>query len=270
MDEQIRSFDGTRLLCRAEGDPNGTAIVFSHSLCASLDSWDAQAITFSPLFRVIRHDMRGHGRSEAPSGPYEIEMLARDALSVMDHFQVRRAFFVGLSMGGMVGMWLGAHAKSRLRGLVLANTTPYLGIGDLLKQRIAIARGEGMEKVAGGFLDRWLSPSYKLQNPREVAKLLGEFSRTPVEGFAGACAVLGSADLREALKAISEPTLVITGAEEAPNLMAASEMMTKQISGAEFAIVENAAHLSNLENPDRFNQVVQNFISRNIHASSNS
>ena len=154
-----------------DGPAHAPALLMSNSLSCDLSMWDQQAQDFAGQFRVIRYDGRGQGGSLAPPGPYSIERLGRDALAVLDALGVERAHFCGLSMGGMVGMWLLTHAPQRIGRAVLANTAAYMGPRSLWDDRIALARDGGMEATAEITLKRWFPPAFHASAPGVIERM---------------------------------------------------------------------------------------------------
>ncbi|MFO7276193.1 MAG: 3-oxoadipate enol-lactonase [Pseudomonadota bacterium] len=256
----IPSFDGCTLFCTIDGDDDAPPVVFSHSLGFSLEMWSSQVQVLVDRFKVVRYDSRGHGRSAVPEGEYSIEMLGRDALAVLDAVGIRRAHFVGLSMGAMTGMWLAANHRDRIAKLVLANTTAHIGRPQMWQERIAQAREKGLDEIAAATISRWLSPSFKAERPDEVNRLVETMRAMPLQGYLGSCAVLRDVDLRKDLKKIIAPTLVIAGAEYGGNEADAAERLRAGIAGALLVTIRRAAHLSNLENPAEFNEVLRRFL----------
>ena len=259
-DRQIVSFDRCRIQARDEGRADGPAVVFSHAIGGGLGMWDDQAGPFGERFRGIRYDSRGHGGSDSPDGAHSIDMLGRDALAVMDAFGVGRAHFIGLSQGGMTGMWLGAHAPDRIDRLVLANTTAHIPARDLLNGWITTAISEGLDSIAPPVMTGWLSAKFKATHPDKAQALVEGFRTMSRLGFAGSAAVLRDSDRREELKDIKAPTLVIAGIEDGPTGAAAAQALADGIPGAVRADIPDAAHVTPVENPEAFNTAVLDFL----------
>src|SRR5690606_25371741 len=121
----ITADDGCPLNVSVEGAENAPVLMLSNSLGTDLHMWDAQAKAFAERYRLVRYDRRGHGKSGAPKGPYSMERLGRDVLAILDGLGIKSVNWCGLSMGGMVGQWLGANAPDRIEKLILSNTTCY-------------------------------------------------------------------------------------------------------------------------------------------------
>jgi 3-oxoadipate enol-lactonase len=248
-----------RLHCRWDGPAEGPVLVLSNSLGASLEMWAPQVEAFCGRFRLLRYDTRGHGASSVPVRPYTIERLATDVLRLLDAHGVERASFCGLSMGGTVGMWLGAHAPDRLERLVLCNTAPYFGPPEVFEARIDAVRREGLAGLVDGILERWFTPAFRAADPATVQRIREMVLATPVEGYAGCCAALRDLDEREDLARIRVPTLVIAGSHDPSSSPGAALAMAAAIPAAR-CIELPAAHLSNLGAAAAFNASVLGFL----------
>ena len=259
-DRQIQSFDGTPLNVRLEGPEGAPMLMLSHALGGSVDLWRETAPLLAERFRVVRYDARGHGASGAPEGDYSVEIMARDALSILAAIGAQKVHFVGLSMGGMVGMWLAAHASTRIDRLVLANTTAHIPAAEMLNGWIKTARAEGVAGLAPPIITGWLSAGFKAANPERTAALVAAMAGMSVPGFAGAVAVLRDSDRRPDLPLIKAPTLVIAGIEDGPRGEGAAQALAEAIAGAQRANLPDAAHLSPVENPGAFAEAVLNHL----------
>lgn len=259
-DETVPSFDGTNLHVRQEGRPDGPAVLLSHAVGTTLEAWDALVPLLSPRFRVIRYDTRGHGRSQAPEGPYAVEMLGRDALAILARLGIERASFIGLSQGGMTGMWLAAHHPQTIERLVVANTAAYIPVKDIWPGLIETALRDGMQVIGERTIKSWLGPTYQAAEPQGVEALVAAMQRMSPFGYAGACAMLRDVDLRGDLERIRCPTLVIAGLEDGPAGAAAAQALNAGISHARRIDLPRSAHLSPIENPAAFNRAVVEFL----------
>jgi 3-oxoadipate enol-lactonase len=258
--------NGTDLRVRIDGLAGAPWLVLSNSLGATLDMWDPQVVALSRDFRLLRYDTRGHGGSAVPPGPYTIEQLGTDVIGLLDLLGIERADFCGLSMGGATGMWLGAHAPSRLDRLVLCNTTPWLGPPDVLDARIATVRREGMPALVDGILERWFTPDARLRNPIAVERIRRSLLVTPVAGYIACCEALRDMDQRAGLARIAAPTLVIAGTFDPAPTPAAAREWAATIPNARCMELP-AAHLSNVGAAAQFNEEVLAFLTRREAAS---
>jgi 3-oxoadipate enol-lactonase/4-carboxymuconolactone decarboxylase len=232
------------------GPPAGTPVVLSGSLGSDLRMWDPQVDSLVAAgFRVIRYDHRGHGESPAPDGPYSLEDLATDALRMLDHLGLRRVSWVGLSLGGMVGMWLAQHEPSRVERLVLCCTSAALGPASMWQERASVARTQGMAALAEPVVARWVTPA---ASP-ELVKWLQEMvaSHSP-EGYASCCTAIETMSIEDDLPSITAPTLVIAGEDDPATPPDHAQRIAAAVPDARLEIVSGAAHLGNVEKPSVF------------------
>jgi 3-oxoadipate enol-lactonase len=242
---------GDKFNCRVDGSPDAPVLVLSNSLGTDLSMWEAQMPALTARFRVLRYDTRGHGVSAVTPGPYTIGELGRDVLRLLDALKIRRAHFCGLSMGGMIGMWLGVHAPDRIGRMVLANTAPKIGTPEMWNQRIDNVRKGGMEAIVDTLLERWLTAGFRARVPEAVVRVRAMLTATPPEGYLACCAAVRDMDQRDAIAGIRHPTLVIAGTHDAVTPPAEARAMAERIRGARYVELD-AAHLSNIEAADRF------------------
>ncbi len=240
------------------GAEDGPVAVFSNSLGTNFRMWDPQTVALEGRFRVLRYDTRGHGGTAVTPGPYSVEQLGRDVLRLLDALDLDRVHFCGLSLGGMIGMWLGVNAPERLHSLVLANTAARIGTVDGWNARIERIREVGLAAAAPSILERWLSPEFRLRSPELCQVLECMLVATPAEGYVACCAALRDADLREAIAAIRLPVLVIGGAKDMATQPADTRAVAERIPGARYAELDTA-HLSNLEATAKFNAELLRF-----------
>jgi 3-oxoadipate enol-lactonase len=242
-----------------EGQSGAPVLVFSNSLGANYSMWDPQVRKFQKQFRVLRYDMRGHGQSSLTPGPYSIEQLAKDVIALLDALELDRVHFCGLSMGGMIGMWLGVNAPERIYKLALCNTGAKIGTLEGWNTRIEAVRKNGMKSVASATVERWFTPAFREKAPANVANIQKMLEEANVEGFAACTAAVRDFDFREQVSKIHLPTLVISGAHDPGTPPADGRFLAQQIPGARYAEL-NAAHLSNIEDEDRFNNELAKFL----------
>ena len=197
---------------------NGPVLVLSNSLGSNLHMWDKVLPSLEKSLRILRYDMRGHGKSSVPPPPYSIEEMGSDLLSLMDHLSIHRAHLCGLSLGGLVSQWLGINAPERIERLILANTAARIGTHNGWEQRIAMVQRSGMDGLALQTLERWFTPAYRDQHPAEMAIIRQMIAAVDPAGYCGGCAVLRETDLRSEIAAIESPCLVITGTHDPATL----------------------------------------------------
>jgi 3-oxoadipate enol-lactonase len=239
------------------GPVDAPALVLSNSLGTSTAMWDPQAEALSERFRVVRYDHRGHGSSPVPSGPYELADLGRDVVTLLDRLEIERASVCGVSLGGMVGMWLGLHAPERVDRLVLCCTSAHLPPASAWAERAATVREAGSTApIADAVLGRWLTPSGAASGPALVERLRRMLLATPAEGYAACCGVIERLDLRDALPSIEAPTLAIAGAQDPATPPEHLEAIAAAVPGARLEVLDGAAHLANLERPEAVTQLI--------------
>jgi 3-oxoadipate enol-lactonase len=209
-------------------------------------------------------DLRGHGRSDAPAGPYTMERLALDVLAVADAAGAERFDLCGLSIGGQVGQWLAIEHAHRLRALVLADTAARIGTAEGWAERMATVEAGGMAAIAPIVLERCFTAGIKERAPEHLAYAREQVLAMSPVGYVGCCAALAAADLREPVGAITTPTLVIVGSEDVTTPPAEARQLHEAIAGSELAIIEGAAHVSNLDAEAEFTRRLSGFLERSV------
>ena len=249
---------GGTIYWQADGPSNAPALLFSNSLGSDLDLWLPQLDVVRDR-RVIRYDTRGHGRSTGTSS-WMIDLLGEDAVAVLDAAGVKQADFVGISLGGLTGMWLGIHAPDRVGKLVLANTGAKIGTPETWNQRISAVQTEGLAAIADSVLARWFTPGFAASHAGTVARIRHTLVHTPPHGYIACCEALREADLRNQIAAIKSPVLVVTGTHDLSTPPALGEFVRMRIDGARLVELD-AAHISNVEQSDAFNRAMLEFFS---------
>jgi len=250
---------GTRIYYVIEGPDGAPVLAFSNSLGANCSMWDLQAQELRKKFRILRYDTRGHGQTWALPGPYSMEQLGKDVLALLDELHLGRVHFCGLSMGGMIGMWLGIHAPGRVNKLVLCNTGAKIGTEESWRSRIEAVQKGGMKSIASGVMERWFTPAFRAKQPATVARIQKTLEGTNPEGYVSCCAAIRDYDCREQLEKIGAPTLIITGAHDPATPAADGRFIVAHIRGAKYQELD-AAHLSNIEDQDRFTLKLVGFL----------
>ena len=243
------SGDTVELNYRLEGPEDAPVLVLANSLGSTLDMWDAQAPALAERFRLLRYDHRGHGGSSVPPGPYTMDDLGGDVLALLDRLGIERFSFCGLSIGGMVGMWLASEVPERIERLVLCCTSARFD-PEAYNSRARTVRAEGVGVVADAVLERWFTPEFSASHPGVVEWAGSMLRNTPVEGYAGCCEAIGGAELASRLGGIQAPTLVIAGADDPAAPVDKSELIRDSIPDARLVVIERAAHLANVEQPE--------------------
>lgn len=231
---------------RIDGPADAPPLLLSNSLGTTSEMWDPQIPALSESYRVVRYDTRGHGAAPVPNGPYSLDDLGGDAVALLDRLGIERAHVVGLSLGGMTGMWLAANAPERVGRLVVMCTSAMLAEEHDWPARAKLVREQGPAAIADATIERWFTPGFVARDPDTVAKLRATLSDTPPEGYAGCCDAIGGMDLLADLARIEAPTLVIAGRVDPATPPAHAERIAAGIPGARLELVE-AAHLANIE-----------------------
>ena len=252
--------NGVCLRYRLEGKPGAPVIVFSNSLGTNLSMWEPQVSALRGDFRILRYDTRGHGLSGVAPGPYTQEQLGSDILALMDAIEIPRAHFCGLSMGGQVGIWLGANAPQRFARLVLCDTAAHIGNPEIWNARIAAIRAGGMPAIVSETVERWFTPRFIAQAPEVVASVRRMILDTPPQGYIACCEAIRDADLTGQASRINVPTLAISGTHDPATPPAQGRLLASMIRGARY-LEFDAAHLSNIEAAPEFTAAVRDFLS---------
>lgn len=245
------------------GLADGPVVVLVNSLATSMGMWDAQLAALQRSFRVVRYDHPGHGASAVLTGPYSLPELGADLLSILDLLQIPSASICGLSLGGMVAMWVAAHAPARVDNLVLCCTTASFPAGRW-EERMAQVRRAGTSAVAESMLSRWFTPQFHEEEPEQIARFTEMIETTADEGYLGCCAAMEGMDLRRILRQIAAPTLIIAGSHDVSSTPSTAEETAASIRAggapASVTVIEGAAHLANVEKPAIFTRAVINHL----------
>lgn len=251
--------NGVNIDYRLDGPPDGPPVLFSNSLSTDHRMWDSQLTALVDKYHVIRWNKRGHGGSEATPPPYDLPLLAEDVRCLLEALGVARVHYVGLSTGGAIGQLFAATHPECVRSLVLCDTSSYVP-ADVWDSRMAVARQEGMEGVARASIERWFTPTFRQARPDVIAEFRGMIVSTALDGYLGCASALKQRMLGPLLGKISAPTLIVVGAEDPSTPVAHSEILQRGIEGAELAIIDGAAHISNAAQPEEFNRLLRKFL----------
>jgi 3-oxoadipate enol-lactonase len=254
--------NGIRIYYRLSGNPHGPAVIMSHSLATDHRMWDAQLAVLETDFRILRYDTRGHGASDAPRGSYSLELLADDAIGLLDWLDIRQAHWVGISMGGMIGQSAALRHGERLQSLVLCDTAAVMGedTQPVWQKRIDSAGRNGMEALVDETLQRWFTRDFLSQNPPEVQEIRRQILATPVSGFIGCSEAIRRLNYLERLHEIRTPAAVIVGEQDPGTPVSASEAIHSRLRNSRLFVIPSAAHLCNIEQPAAFNRVLLDFL----------
>jgi 3-oxoadipate enol-lactonase len=251
--------DGCAIYVEVEGREGAPALMLSNSLGTNLHMWDDQAGELAKHFRLIRYDRRGHGRSGVPQGPYSMERFGRDVIAVLDALKIDKTNWCGLSMGGMVGQWLGANAPNRVDKLILSNTSGYYPDKSPWNERIAFVREKGLGALVDANMQRWFTEGFRAKHPDVIDRMKAIFTGTDVKGYIACCEAIRDMDFRDSNPRIKAPTMVIVGAQDPATPPAAGEAIAKAIPGAKVATID-AAHIANMEQPRAYTKTVLEFL----------
>ena len=250
--------NGTELYYELHGSEGAPWLIFSHSLACTVRMWDPQIAAFRDRYRILAYDMRGHGQSAAPAGPYTLDMLADDVLALLRELKIDRARYVGLSIGGMIGQHLALKEPKRFEKMVLADTG-HTQTSETIKQweeRIRIAQAQGMKPLIAGTMERWFTPAFRDRpQAQRIAELI---AATPVAGYVGCGQAIMKLNTTARLKDIKLPVLAITG--EADAAAGGTKYIGEHLPGAKFVNIAQAAHIANIEQPEKFNQALREFL----------
>jgi 3-oxoadipate enol-lactonase len=256
----VKADDGCPLNVEVEGKDGAPALMLSNSLGTDLHMWDDQAAEFAKRFRLIRHDRRGHGKSGTSKGPYNFDLFGRDILTILDALKIDKVHWCGLSMGGMDGQWLGANAASRVEKLVIANTNFHYADKTPWADRIKAVHENGLASFVDLNMHRWFTKGFIDRAPQTVDRMKRMFLASDPDGYASCVAAVRDIDFRTSNPRIAAPTLVIVGKHDpATPPERGREIAEKQIKGAKIVALD-AAHISNVEQPQAFTQAVLDFL----------
>ena len=252
--------NGVDIAYRFDGPKNGRVLLVANSLMANGSMWDWNMPALADRYRVLRYDKRGHGRSSVVPGPYSIAQLADDAAGLLDALQIEKAHFMGLSIGGMIGQQLGARYPERMYSLSLCNTASEMPPRSLWEDRFQIARTQGLAGLVDGTINRWFTAPFIERAPHDIEKVRQMILGTNVDGYIGCGSAVRDMAQSTMLLKIKAPTLVLSGRHDPACTVDQGTVLNRLIDGSRMVIIEDAAHLSNIEQPAQFNQAVRKFI----------
>ena len=255
MSVEFQTIRGVRLAYRWDGPADAPVVLLGNSLMASMAMWQAQMDALAG-YRVLRIDARGHGASPATPAPYDIALLAGDVIGLLDALALPKVHFVGLSLGGMIGQFLGARHGQRLLSLALCDTASHTPAPALWDQRIATARRDGLAALAGPTLQRWFTAPFHERAPGVIQTVQDMMLETSVEGYVGCASAVRDLDQTALLNDISVPTAVIVGEHDPACTPAQASALHERIAGSTFTEIAASAHLPNIEQPEAFNRAL--------------
>lgn len=254
------SANGININYTIEGE--GPWLTLSHSLACNLHMWDEEAKRLSKRYRVLRCDTRGHGASDAPSGAYSFELLADDLHGLLRSLGIQSTHFVGLSMGGMIGQTYALKYPDTFSSLALCDTTSRYpsDAGGVWLERIKTIEAQGMEPLVLPTLARWFTEGFRKTHPDVVEKVAAMIRTTPALGYIGCSHAIPKINLTARLKEIRCPSVVIVGKDDPGTPVAMAEEIHRVMPGSKLVVIPDAAHLSNLEQPEVFNRALADFL----------
>lgn len=252
--------NGNAVYCELAG--SGPVVMFAHSLGSDLSIWAAQYSALAGRHTALAYDLRGHGQTAVTPGAYDFDLLAEDALALMDALKIDTASFVGISLGGMIGQALALKAPERLEKLVLADTTAAYPpeAQALWPERIRQIEAAGLEGLVQPTLERWFTPPYRAAHPETLARIGHLIRTTPAAGYVGCCHAIAGLNFASRLGEIKTPTLVLVGDRDAGTPPAMAQALAAGIPGARLEIIPGAAHLSCIEQAETFNRLLFEFL----------
>lgn len=238
------------------GRADGPALLLAGPIGSTVSIWDSALPALAERYRVIRYDHRGHGGSPVPAGPYTIDDLGVDVLALLDRLGVQRAHYCGVSMGGMVGLWLAAHAPDRVDRLVGCCTSARLGPPQMWAERAAAVRAAGTAAIVAAVLGRWFTPDFAAARPDVLDRVRAMIESIPPEGYAGCCAAIEQMDLVPVLGRVRAPTLVIAGADDPSTPPEHGAQIAAGVPGARLVVLPAVAHMPIVQQPDAVTDLV--------------
>ena len=243
-----------------DGPEGGTPLLLGPSLGTSTEVWERNVTALAERFRVIRYDHRGQGKSPEPPGPYEIADLGRDTIALMDRLGIERAAVGGVSLGGMIAMWVGAHAPERVTHVIPMCTSPHIPQAPWAERAAAVREAGSTEPIADNVVANWLTPGYADDHPDDREWLRGLLVASPPEGYASCCGAIERMDLRDDLAQIGAPALVVSATDDPSTPPEHQRTIAELIPGARLETVADAAHLANVQHPDAINRLIIDFL----------
>ena len=260
QDTKTVNVNGVDIAYRFDGPQDGRVLLVANSLMANGSMWNWNVPALADRYRVLRYDKRGHGKSGVTPGPYSIAQLADDAVGLLDALKIEKVHFMGLSIGGMIGQQLGARYPERILSLSLCNTASEMPPRSLWEDRFNTARSQGLAGLVDGTIGRWFTAPFVERAPKDIEKVRQMILATNVEGYIGCGSAVRDMAQSTMLLKIKAPTLVLSGRHDPACTVDQGIVLNRLIDGSQMVIIEDAAHLSNIEQPARFNQAVREFI----------
>jgi 3-oxoadipate enol-lactonase len=256
--------NGINIAYRIDGPASGNAdvptVILSNSLMSSVDMWNDNMAALIHKYRVVRYDTRGHGQTQVTPSPYSIALLAQDLVGLMDALQIKKAHLVGLSMGGMICQYVGANHPERVLSLGLCDTASEMPPRSLWEDRFAMARAQGIAGLVDGTIKRWFVADFVASEPAKIDAVRTMILKTPLEGYLGCASAVRDMAQSTMLLKIKAPTLVLVGKDDPACTVDQATVLHRMIAHSSMVVLDNAAHLSNIEKPTEFNSALLSFL----------
>jgi 3-oxoadipate enol-lactonase len=254
--------NGVEVAYRFDGNGSGRVVMMSNSLMSDYTMWDVTVPALADRYRVLRYDTRGHGNTGTTPGPYSIGSLTDDAVGLLDALGIRQAHFVGLSMGGMIGQQMGARYPERVYSLALCDTASEIGMRSVWEERFSIARSKGVAGLIDGTIQRWFTGPFIARDPKAIKKVRDMCAKTSLEGYIACGSAVRDMAQTTLLLRVKAPTLVLVGRQDPACTVDHATVIHRMIDDSQMVVLEEAAHLSNIEQPSAFNSALRSFIDR--------
>lgn len=260
----IANVGGIRLKYTLDGPSSAPVMTLSHALATNLAMWNPQMEMLTSRFRVLRYDTRGLGGSDVPEGPYTLEQMAEDLAGLLELLGIEKTHFMGISMGGMIGQVLALNHSNKLEALILCDTASRVPLEDRSgwEGRMRTAMARGLEPLIEPTLERWFTPSFRTERPGIVQRMRATIRATSPKGYVACCQAIQGLDIKDRIRDITLPTLIIVGEHDQTTPVPESETLHERIRGSELVVLSSASHLSNIEQPEAFNRAAADFLSR--------
>ena len=250
------SHDDVQLHYQTFGDISRPALLFSNSLGTNYHMWQAQISALQDDYFIICYDTRGHGASSTPQGAYTLAQLGQDVIALLEHLNIEKATFCGISMGGLTGQWLAIYAPERFNHVVICNTAAKIGQQQAWLDRANLVRQQGLKQIASTAASRWFTASFIEHHTDLVQQLSDDLAHGSAEGYANCCEALAYADLRDELEKIQITVTVVAGEQDPITTVADAKFMCSKIANSQLCCL-NASHISNVESAQAFNQILR-------------
>lgn len=251
--------NGVRLFYTVDGAADAPALLLSNSMGTTHEMWAPQMQALTARYRVIRYDRRGHGQSDSPAAPYTIDDLAADSVAVMDAAGVEKVHWMGLSIGGMIGLRIATIAPERINRLVVASAGVFMGPPEVWNGRIKTAQKRGIEPLAQPTMGFWFTKDFLTANPEAVDVIRAQFVQTTLDGFIGCSSAMRDMDQRESIRSVVAPTLVVVGSNDQNTSPNEAALIVGRLQNSH-GLILRGSHIINVEQSTAFTEAVLKFL----------